>query len=99
MSRKYSDLVITDEIFDENMEKLADENDFSYGQFLEFVAELPKELNFSKQDNKNGYEEWICVRTYPNHAIDCVVPIVESIVGYEFANGFMLFGERDSMWD
>lgn len=99
MSRRYSDLIITDEIFDENMERLADENDFLYGQFLDFVEKLPKELNFTKQDNKNGYEEWISVRSLPNHAIDCISPIVESIVAYEFANGFMLFGERDSLWD
>ena len=50
-------------------------------------------------DMKNGYEEWVSVKTYPNHCIDCVSPIVESVVAYEFANGFMLFGERDSMWD
>lgn len=99
MAKKYSDLILTDENFDENMEKLADENDFSYGQYLKFVEKLPEELNFSRQDNKNGYEEWISTRTRPNHAIDCVSPIVESIVAYEFANGFILFGERDSMWD
>lgn len=57
MSRKYSDLIITDDIFDENMEKLADENNFAYGQFLKFVEKLPEELKFSKQEDKNGYEE------------------------------------------
>ena len=51
MSRMYSDLIITDEIFDENMERLADENDVLYGQFLDFVEKLPKELNFTKQDH------------------------------------------------
>lgn len=97
MSKRYSDLVITDEIFDENMEKTAEENGFSHLQFLEFVEELPK--GFTRQENENGYEEWVSVKIYPNHCIDCVSPIVESVVAYEFANGFMLFGERDSMWD
>ena len=76
------------------MEKLADENNFRYGQFITFLEKLPD--GFTKQDNENGYEEWVCVKVSPNH---CVAPIVESVVAYEFANGFMLFGERDSMWD
>lgn len=95
--KRYSDLFITDDNFDENMEKLADENNFSYGQFVAFLEKLPN--GFTKQDNKNDYEEWVSVKTYPNHAIDCVAPIVESIVAYEFANGFMLFGEHDSIYD
>ena len=97
MSKRYSDLIITDDIFDENMERTAEENGFSHLQFLKFVEKLPE--GFSKQDNKNGYEEWVSVRTSPNHAIDCIAPIVESVVAYEFGNGFMLFGERDSLWD
>ena len=97
MSKRYSDLVITDEIFDESMEKLAEETGFSHIQFLEFVKELSK--GFTKQENENGYEEWVSVKTYPNHCIDCVAATEVSVVAYEFANGFMLFGERGSMWD
>lgn len=94
---RYSDLVIIDSNFDENMEKLADENDFRYNQFINFLKELPKD--FKKQNGKNGYEEWVSVKTYPNHSIDCASPIIISTVAYEFANGFMIFGERDSMFD
>lgn len=94
---RYSNLFITDDNFDENMEKLADENDFSYTQFITFLEKLPD--GFTRQDNKNGYEEWVSVKTYPNHVIDCVAPIIESVVAYEFANGFMLFGDRDSIYD
>lgn len=90
-------MIITDDNFDENMEKLADENGFQYNQFIKFLNELPKD--FTKQDNKNGYEEWISVKTYPNHSVDCVSPIVVSTFAFEFANGFMIFGERDSMFD
>ena len=90
-------MIITDDNFDENMEKLADENGFQYNQFIKFLKELPKD--FTKQINKSGYEEWVSVKTYPNHSIDCASPIVVSTVAYEFANGFMVFGERDSMYD
>lgn len=97
MSNKYSDLIIVDENEDENMEKLADENNFRYSQYLGFVKELPK--NFEKQENRNGYEEWIDCKVSPNHCINCVAPIVKTVIAYEFANGFMLFYERDSLYD
>ncbi|MCM1236440.1 MAG: hypothetical protein NC489_40695, partial [Ruminococcus flavefaciens] len=35
----------------------------------------------------------------PNFAIDCVAPIIETATAYEFANGFMVFGIRDSFYD
>lgn len=57
------------------------------------------QMIFIKQINKNGYEEWISVKTYPNHSIDCASPIIICKFAYEFANGFMVFGERDSMYD
>ena len=79
------------------MEKLADENGFQYGQFIDFTKDLSKD--FTKQINKNGYEEWVSVKTHPNHSIDCSSPIVVNTLAYEFANGFMIFGERDSMYD
>lgn len=90
-------MTITDGNFDENMEKLADENGFQYGQFLDFLEELSND--FTKQISKNGYEEWVSVKTLPNHSIDCTSPIIISEFAYEFANGFMVFGERDSMYD
>lgn len=94
---RYSDLVISDDNFDENMEKLADENGFRYINFLSFVDNLSDD--FTKQISKNGYEEWVSVKMKPNFSIDCVTPIIESIYAYEFANGFMMFGERDSLYD
>lgn len=90
-------MIITDDNFDENMEKLADENGFQYGQFIKFIEDLSND--FIQQINKNGYEEWISVKTYPNYSIDCASPIIICTFAYEFANGFMVFGERDSMYD
>lgn len=95
---KYSNLIITDDNFDENMEKLADENGFPYVSYLDFVEKLPENLNFTKQDNENGYEEWISIKTIPNRSSRYVFYNQEQITAYEFANGFMLFGIRENWW-
>ena len=94
---KYSEVIITDYNMDEEMELLADNNGYVYNQFIGFFNELNKE--FTIQQNKNGYEEWVDQRSFPNHSIDCITQITESVIAYEFGNGFMLFGECDSMWD
>ena len=48
MSKRYSDLVITDDIFDENMERTAEENGFSHLQFLKFVEKLPEGFSYGE---------------------------------------------------
>ena len=95
--QKYSTVIITDENEDEECEKIADQNGFKYSQYIGFQEHLTED--FSEQENKNGYAEWIFARTLPNHAIDCVSQIIEYIFAYEFGNGFMLFGDRDSLFD
>lgn len=95
--RKYSNIIITDDNEDEESEKLADQNGFKYSQYIGFEKHLTED--FSEQENKNGYMEWVSQRTLPNHSIDCAAPIIECILAYEFGNGFMLFGYRDSMYD
>lgn len=94
---KYSEVIITDYNMDEEMERLADQNGFGYNQCLGLYDKLSNE--FTVQQNDNGYEEWFMQKVFPNHSIDCIAPIVESVIAYEFGNGFMLFGDRDSMWD
>jgi hypothetical protein len=94
---KYSSVIITDDNSDTEMENLADQNGYGYNQFLGFYSNL--DSKFTPQQNPKGYEEWVCTRVLPNHSIDCVAPIVESILAYEFGNGFMVFGERDSIYD
>lgn len=93
-NKKYSDLILTDDNFDENMEKLADENGYNYSDYIDFVKELPE--GFSKQINENGYEEWILMKVYPDHSWDCIFPIIQTILAYEFANGFILFANIDA---
>lgn len=94
---KYSNTIITDDNMDEEMERLADQNGYGYNQCLGLYDKLS--VGFTVQKNKNGYEEWINQKVLPNHSIDCIAPIIETAIAYEFGNGFLLFGERDSMWD
>lgn len=94
---KYSNVIITDDNSDEELEKLADQNGYDYDQYIGFYNTLNDK--FKVQQNIYGYEEWVHVKVLPNHSIDCVAPIIESIIAYEFGNGFMLFGERDSIYD
>lgn len=94
---KYSNIIITDDNSDEEMERLADQNGYVYNQYIGFENSLKK--GFTVQQNKYGYEEWVNQKVLPNHSIDCVAPIFEAILAYEFGNGFMLFFVYDSMWD
>lgn len=90
-------IFITDDNYDQEFEKLCDENGFSYGQDNEFVKQLPD--GFQKQQNDNGYEEWCKVAFSPNHAIDCASQIEEYWMAYEFANGFIIIYDRSSLFD
>ncbi len=94
---KYSNVIITDDNSDNEMERLADQNGYTYNRFLEFVDSIGS--GFNVQENKHGYEEWVNQKVLPNHSINCVAPITEAVLAYEFGNGYMLFGDRDSMWD
>ena len=94
---KYSEITITDDNSDAEMECLADQNGYRYNQYIGFVDKLDN--GFTVQQNKNGYEEWVTQKVSPNHSIDCIAPIIEAWLAYEFANGFMLFMVYDSMWD
>lgn len=91
---RYSNVIITDENFDEEMERLADQNNYNYSQCIGFAEKLSDD--FIVQQNDNGYEEWVCQKVYPDFSIDCVAPIIEAVVAYEFANGFMLFYDISS---
>lgn len=90
-------ITITDENYDYEFERICDEKGFSYGQSCEFVETLPE--GFSKQQNDNGGDEWVKFSVKPNIAIDCTSEIEEYWIAFEFANGFMIIYERDSMYD
>lgn len=85
-------IIITDDNFDEEFERICDEKGYSYGCGVEFVESLPE--GFTKSDN-------ICVKVIiePNIAIDCSSAIENYKIAFQFANGFMIFTERSSLYD
>lgn len=94
---KYSDVILTDENFDEEVEKLAEIIGLHHTQYEDFVTKLDDK--FKCQEHDLGFEEWVKQIVKPNFAIDCAAPIFESWKAYEFGNGFVIFYDRDSLWD
>jgi hypothetical protein len=94
---RYSDVILNDDNFDTELEKLSEIVGIHFNNYDNFVEKLDKK--FKCQTHPLGFEEWIDMRVLPNHSIDCVSPIIESGMAYEFGNGFIIFRERDSMWD
>lgn len=99
--KRYSDIYITDDNSDEEREKLCVllGQPYSAGSFEEkntILGDKRFEKEYSKQFD---CEVLIAQVIRPNFAIDCVAPIIETTIAYEFANGFMVFGYRDSFYD
>ena len=86
--RKYSNIEITDDNFDEEYEKLAELFDIR-GTFNSFVSELP--FSFVKQDN-NGVEEWLSSSNLKNNFSSSINQCIHSccMLAYEFKNGFLI---------
>lgn len=98
---RYSDVYITDYNEDEEREKLCELLNQPYyaGSFWE-TEDFKEDKRFEKTcDEELDCEVWIAQVVLPNHAIDCIAPIIETAIAYEFANGFMVFGFRDSLYD
>lgn len=85
-------IIITDDNFDEEFEKICNENGYPYGCDVKFVDSLFK--GFTKSDNK-----YVKVIIEPNIAIDCSSAIENYQIAFRFANGFMIFTERSSLYD
>lgn len=85
--RKYSDIDLTDDNFDEEYEKLIESFDIR-GTFNSFVKELPS--SFVKQEN-NGVEEWISSSNLKNDFSSSINQCIHScMLAYEFKNGFLI---------
>ncbi len=96
---RYSDIYITDDNQDEEREKLCDLLNEPYyaGEFWE--TEIFREDKRFKKTYSEEFdcEVWVAQVFLPDYSIDCVAPIVETAIAYEFANGFMVFGFHDSL--
>lgn len=93
--RERKQILITDENFDEQFEKICDQNGWPYGISAEFTDKLPE--GFLKQWDTTGQEEWCRCAILPNQSAGCTSAIEVYSMAYEFANGFMILQERHSM--
>ena len=87
--KKYSDILINDDNFDEEYEKLL--KYFNYNKELytyeEFVDKLDN--SFTKQNN-NGIEEWISYNISSDITHNFNQVIQSGYLAYEFGNGFLI---------
>lgn len=97
MNRK--NIIITDNNYDEEWEKLCDIQEWTYGKNNQFVEQLPK--GFSENTNKENADDYDYskVTFEPNIAIDAASAIETYQMAWEFKNGFMIVSDRDSMYD
>lgn len=83
----YSSIVLTDDNFDDELEKLCASIKLNLNSSNSFVDKL--EEDFELQNN-NGKEEWIRCETIPNISSDCRQVYQKGQLAYEFANGFIV---------
>lgn len=85
---RYSNTVLIDENFDEEIEKLAEIIGVSFMDFDKFIEEL--DSSFTLQTHNLGFDEWVCVKIInQNPAISEASEDVH--LAYEFGNGFVVF--------
>lgn len=85
---KYSNLILTDDNFDEELVKLCKKINISHTQYESFEPKLTND--FHKQDNE-GIEEWISYKILPDFSYDCSQVFQKGYLAYEFGNGFIIF--------
>lgn len=85
---KYSNIILTDDNFDEELEKLCDFRKINTDYYNSFVKKLSDE--FLVQYN-NKKEEWINnIGIYPNKGSDFKQAYQRGQLAYEFGNGFII---------
>ena len=85
---KYSNVFITDENMDYELEQLCKKISISNNNCEGFTEKL--EDGYTKQQAE-GFDEWIKCGSYPNKGSDFRQAIQKGFLAYEFANGFLVF--------
>jgi len=98
MKLKYSNTILTDDNFDEELEKLDEilggtvstklDSDLGYDTFVENLDD-----SFTKQQFKHGdliFEEWVKCGVYPNPNANFKQAVQKGKLAYEFGNGFLI---------
>lgn len=83
----YSQTILTDSNFDEELEKLCASVGVNPSSYNSFVDKLDD--NFELQMN-DGKEEWIRSRVVPNIGSDYRQAYQKGQIAYEFGNGFII---------
>jgi hypothetical protein len=84
---RYSNVIITDDNFDEELEKLCDVIDMPYGRYETFTEKLDD--GFTKQKNEHGFDEWI-KSSIVNRSAGISEATQTGQLAYEFGNGFVV---------
>lgn len=83
---KYSNVILTDDNFDTELEKLSEIIHFN--NYDSFVDKLDDK--FKCQTHPLGFEEWITYITYPSMGADCKQAYQKGELAYQFSNGFIV---------
>ena len=85
---KYSNIILTDDNFDEELEKLCDFARVSTDTYNSFVEKLSNKFRLQYNNEK---EEWINnVGVYPSKGSDFKQAYQRGQLAYEFVNGFII---------
>lgn len=93
------DIVITDDNYDEEWERLCDAHNWKYGRDNEFLEELPKDFSKNTDKKNDDNYDYSKVSFEPNVALGSTTAIEHYWTAYAFKNGFMLVYDRGSMYD
>jgi len=85
---KYSDVFLTDDNFDDELEKLSEVVGVHFHNCDGFVENL--DAKFKCQTHPLGFEEWIIAGSYPCVECDCQQAYQKGKLAYEFGNGFIV---------
>lgn len=85
---KYSDTILTDDNFDEEIEKLASVIGIPFVNYEGFVDTLTPSV-YTCQTHEKGFEEWIMCVTFPSASMGEAYQ--KGFLAYEFGNGFVIF--------
>lgn len=84
---KYSNTILTDDNFDEEIEKLASVIGIPFVNYEGFVDTLTP--SYKCQIHEKGFEEWAMCVTCPS--VGTAEAYQKGYLAYEFGNGFVIF--------
>ena len=90
---KYSNVPLTDDNFDTELDKLSEIAGIHLNSYDDFVDKLDDK--FHCQTHPLGFEEWITCGIYPDVSSDCSQVCQKGKLAYQFGNGFIIFDFKE----